>query len=60
MPTGWAIECRIYAEDPYNGFFPSQGRIIRLRLPSGPGVRHDGCLFHGYVVADTTTRCWPS
>lgn len=39
--TGHAIECRIYAEDPDNNFFPSPGNISYLREPSGPGVRVD-------------------
>jgi biotin carboxylase len=34
---GWAIECRIYAEDPYNNFFPSPGKITRLTRPHGAG-----------------------
>jgi len=38
---GHAIECRIYAEDPTNNFFPSPGTITYLREPSGPGVRVD-------------------
>ena len=47
---GWAIECRVYAEDPYNNFFPSPGRITRLTRPLGPGVRLDGCVYEGWTV----------
>ena len=38
---GHAIECRVYAEDPENNFFPSPGTITSLRTPSGPGIRDD-------------------
>ncbi|MEP6717527.1 MAG: acetyl-CoA carboxylase biotin carboxylase subunit [bacterium] len=38
---GHAIECRVYAEDPENNFFPSPGKISHLRIPDGPGIRDD-------------------
>jgi acetyl-CoA carboxylase, biotin carboxylase subunit len=47
---GHAIECRIYAEDPENNFFPSPGRITRLLRPSGPGVREDSGVYEGWTV----------
>ena len=50
-PRGHAIECRIYAEDPDNNFFPSPGRIESLRTPSGPGVRLDEGVYEGWTVA---------
>jgi len=47
---GWAIECRVYAEDPYNNFLPYPGKLTRLTRPLGPGVRIDGCVYEGWVV----------
>jgi acetyl-CoA carboxylase biotin carboxylase subunit len=47
---GWAMECRVCAEDPDNQFFPSAGRIDQLREPSGPGVRLDSSLYPGWTV----------
>jgi len=41
---GSAIECRIYAEDPYNDFLPFPGKLTRLTRPLGPGIRLDGCV----------------
>ena len=48
--NGWAIECRINAEDPYNNYLPSTGMITTSRLPTGPGVRIDTGVFPGYEV----------
>ncbi|MCH8044671.1 MAG: acetyl-CoA carboxylase biotin carboxylase subunit [Planctomycetes bacterium] len=48
---GAAIECRINAEDPANGFRPSPGRIERLVVPGGLGVRFDSHAHSGYVVS---------
>ncbi|MGH9597252.1 MAG: acetyl-CoA carboxylase biotin carboxylase subunit, partial [Edaphobacter sp.] len=47
---GHAIECRIYAEDPDNNFFPSPGLITRLVQPGGPGIREDCAVFAGWTV----------
>jgi len=47
---GHAIECRIYAEDPDNNFFPSPGKISLLLLPSGPGIRRDSGMYEGWTV----------
>lgn len=49
-PVGHAIECRINAEDPYNDFRPSPGRITVLHTPGGHGVRVDSHVYTGYVI----------
>jgi acetyl-CoA carboxylase biotin carboxylase subunit len=49
-PHGHAIECRIYAEDPDQGFMPSPGLVRGLRAASGPGIRNDGGVIAGYTV----------
>jgi len=48
---GWALECRITAEDALTNFRPQSGRIARLVEPSGPGVRVDGGIYEGYEVS---------
>ncbi len=49
--NGWALECRIYAEDPDKGFLPSPGEIVAFHPPGGPGVRDDS----GVASGDTVT-----
>ncbi|MBU2526727.1 MAG: acetyl-CoA carboxylase biotin carboxylase subunit [Bacteroidetes bacterium] len=49
-PKLHAIECRINAEDPYNDFRPSPGRITTLHAPGGHGVRIDTHVYSGYVI----------
>src|SRR5881394_1367048 len=50
FPQMHAIECRINAEDPYNDFRPSPGRITTLHQPGGHGVRVDSHAYAGYVI----------
>lgn len=50
VPLGHAVECRVYAEDPDAGFMPSPGRILRLRVPQGPGIRDDSGMYEGGEV----------
>lgn len=47
---GHAIECRIYAEDPENNFFPSPGSILARRVPGGPSVRLDDGVYRGWTI----------
>ena len=47
---GHAIECRIYAEDPDNNYFPSPGKITLLLTPAGPGIRRDSGMYEGWIV----------
>jgi acetyl-CoA carboxylase biotin carboxylase subunit len=49
-PQGHAIECRINAEDPYNDFRPSPGRITTLHQPGGHGIRVDSHVYAGYTI----------
>ena len=51
QPRGHAIECRIYAEDPYHDFVPSTGPLLRWRPPSGPGLRLDSGVDEGLEVS---------
>ncbi len=48
---GWAIECRINAENPINGFMPAPGTVGFLHFPGGCGVRVDSALYTGYETS---------
>jgi acetyl-CoA carboxylase, biotin carboxylase subunit len=50
VQRGHAIECRIYAEDPDNNYFPSPGKISLLEIPAGPGIRRDTGIYEGWSV----------
>ena len=50
LPKMHSIECRINAEDPYNDFRPSPGRITNLHIPGGHGVRLDSHVYSGYII----------
>lgn len=47
---GHSIECRINAENPYQNFRPSPGKILALHTPGGPGIRIDSAAYQGYVI----------
>ena len=49
-PRGHTLECRITAEDPYNNFMPSPGKVTSLHLPSGMGIRVDTHIYAGYEI----------
>ena len=48
--NGWAMECRLYAEDPETNFLPSPGLIQQMATPSGPGIRLDSGVYPGWTV----------
>jgi acetyl-CoA carboxylase biotin carboxylase subunit len=50
LPSMHSIECRINAEDPYNDFRPSPGKISTLHFPGGHGVRLDTHVYGGYII----------
>src|SRR5699024_181164 len=47
---GWAIECRINAENPFKDFMPSPGKIVTYLPPGGLGVRVDSAVYPNYVI----------
>jgi acetyl-CoA carboxylase biotin carboxylase subunit len=50
LTRGWAIECRIVAEDPFNNFLPSVGKVMLAREPAGPGIRVESALYDGIEI----------
>ncbi len=51
VPNGWAVECRINAEDPAMSFIPCPGKIVKYLVPGGPWVRVDSAAYENYVVS---------
>ncbi len=49
-PQGHSVECRVMAEDPFNNFMPSPGKIVYLHTPGGLGVRDDSGIYEGFEV----------
>jgi len=50
--NGWAMNCRINAEDPTRNFSPSPGKVISYNPPGGPGIRVDSALYSGYTIPE--------
>jgi len=50
IQRGHAIECRIYAEDPANGFLPSVGTLEKVEVPTGPNIRDDSGIYTGMKI----------
>ena len=48
--NGWAVECRVYAEDPETNFMPSPGHLKYVKAPSGPGIRDDSSIYSGCEI----------
>jgi acetyl-CoA carboxylase biotin carboxylase subunit len=48
--NGHALECRIYAEDPFHNFMPSPGLVVDQQYPHGPGVRLDNGIYAGFEI----------
>ncbi len=48
--NGWAIECRINAEDPFQNFMPSTGVVSHIHFPSGPGIRIESGVYEGFEI----------
>jgi acetyl-CoA carboxylase biotin carboxylase subunit len=48
--TGWAIECRINAEDPFQNFMPSTGVVTHIHFPTGPGIRIESGVYEGFEI----------